>query len=420
MITLVQYFRRVALGAALVGLPIALSGAQRTAADARWQPWIGCWRAEGAVTSPLVCVTPTAVSSAVQIAAIDSGRIITRDTVNADGNSRQVAKGGCSGTERAHFSADANRVYLRSDLKCSGGLQRVGTGMLSIAPDGDWIDAQSMTVGGNSVVRATRFHETKISASELPTEIAAVAGTRDLAANAARTAAGAPISSAVIIEAVKELDTAVVQTWIVQRGTRFKFGGNELVALADAGVPGSVTDVLIGVSYPDHFALQERPARMVGGNELTSLDSARLASQYLNSRCYGYGSFDPFWSSSSLYDPCASRYGLYGYNYYSSRYGSYGYSPFGYGYGYGSGYVSYVPVVVVKGADNPHGRVVNGHGYTRDTGSGSSGSYAGSSSSSSSRSAGSSSSSGSGGSSSSGSSSSSSSSDGGRTAHGRP
>jgi hypothetical protein len=275
-----------------------------------------------------------------------------------------------------------------------------------------------MNVGGNSVVRATRFHEAKVSSVDLPVDIAAIAGPRDLSANAARTAAGAPISSAVIIEAVKELDTAVVQTWIVQRGTRFKFGGEELVALADAGVPGSVTDVLIGVSYPDHFALQERPARMVGGNELTSLDSARLASQYLNSRCYGYGSFDPVWNSSSNFDPCGLRYGLYGYNYNPYRYGSYGYSPFGYGYGYGSGYVSYAPIVVVKGADNPHGRVVNGHGYTRDGTSGS-GSYAGSSSSESSRSAGTSSAGGSS-SASSGASSSSSSSGGGRTAHGRP
>lgn len=417
MLTLIQYSRRIALGAALVMIPIATSAAQTAAADARWQPWIGCWRADPIATvAPTVCVTPTAVTSAVQIATIDSGRVITRDTVNADGASRQVAKGGCTGTERARFSADANRVYLRSELTCGGGIKRVGTGMLSIAPDGDWIDVQGTSAGGNSAVRATRFHEAKMPASELPAEVAVVAGPRDLSAGAARTAAGAPLSSPVIVEAVKELDTAVVQTWIVQRGTRFKFDAKELVALADAGVPGSVTDVLIGVSYPDHFALQDRAPRMVGGNELTSLDSARLASEYLNSRCYGYGAYDALWGSASRFDPCGYRYGSYGYNYY--RYGSYGYSPYGYGYGYGSGYVSYAPVVVVKGEDKPHGHVVNGHGYTRDSGTGSSGSYAGSASSS--HSSGSGGSGGGGGSSSGGSSSSSSSSGGGRTAHAKP
>jgi hypothetical protein len=419
MLTLIQYSRRIALGAALAAIPVAVSSAQKAEAEARWQPWIGCWRADQSpTTAPAVCVSPTASSSAVQIATIDSGRIVMRDTINADGASRHVAKGGCTGTERAHFSADANRVYLRSDLTCAGGIKRVGTGLLSIAPDGDWINVQGTSAGGNSAVRATRFHETKVPASELPIDIAMVAGAQDLSANAARTAAGAPLSSAVIVEAVKELDTAVVQTWIVQRGTRFKFDAKELVALADAGVPGSVTDVLIGVSYPDHFALQERSPRMVGGNELTSVDSARLASQYLNSRCYGYGGYDPFFGSLSSIDPCSSRYGLYGYNPY--RYNSYGYSPYGYGYGYGygSGYVSYAPVVVVKGSENPHGHVVNGHGYTRDSGSGTSGSYAGSSGSS--RDSGSGGSGGGGSASSGSSSSGSSSSSGGRTAHAKP
>ena len=147
-------------------------------------------------------------------------------------------------------------------------------------------------------------------------------------------------------------------------------------------MPGSVTDVMVGVSFPEHFAFREPTSAMKGGN-LSSLDSARLASEYLSSRCYG--GFEPLWSSSYSYDPCSLRYGLFGYSpYYRYGYGyGYGYSP--YTYGYGNGFVTYVPVVVVKGSETPHGHVVNGHGYTRgsDGGSASSGSRtAGSSSSS--------------------------------------
>jgi hypothetical protein len=364
-----------------------------------------------------VCVSPTAVTSAVQIVTIDSGRVVARDTVNADGAERRVAKGGCTGWERAQFSSDANRVYLRSELACGAGLKRSGSGMLSMSPDGDWLDVQGMTVGGASTVRATRFREAKIAALDVPADIALPNAGRELATSAARTLAGAPLSGEAIIEAVNRVDTAVVQTWIVQRGRKFRLDGAGLMALADAGVPGSVTDVLIGVSYLEHFALQERPGSVMAG-PLTPLDSARLASQYLSSRCDNR--FDSYWSSSFLLDPCSSRFGVsYLYNPY--RYGSYGYNS--YGYGYNTGYAGYVPVVIVKGSDTPHGRVVNGRGYTRNSdGSASSGSLFGSSawgSASGSRSAGSGST-GSSGSPSSGASSSSSSSSAGRTAHERP
>jgi hypothetical protein len=416
MLNRVQYSRRIALGAALIMASATTVVAQNGMAETKWEPWIGCWRVtrDGqlglASVGPLVCVTPAGVSSAVQIATIDSGKVVARDTINADGTDRQIAKGGCTGSQRAHFSSDAKRVYLHSELACGTGLKRSGTGMLSISPDGEWLDIESMQVAASSTVSATRFHTAKAVASEVPADIAAATTGRELAISAARAAAGEPLSSASIIDAVKQVDTAVVQTWIVQRERRFNFDAKALTALADAGVPGSVTDVLIGVSYPEHFALQERPASVLGGGPLTPLDSARLASQYLSNRCYS--GFDPYWNSSSWFDPCASRFGL-SYLYSPYRYGSYGYNT--YGYGFTPGYVGYVPVVVVKG-DNPHGRVVNGHGYTRSgdgfatSGSSSHGS-SGSSASASGGSAASSSGSSSSGSSSSG---------GGRTAHGRP
>lgn len=415
MFNRVQYSRRIALGAALIITSATTVVAQTGVADTKWEPWIGCWRVTRggqlnlAPTGPLVCVTPTGISSAVQIATIDSGKVVARDTVNADGADRQIAKGGCTGSQRAHFSSDAKRVYLRSELACGTGLKRSGTGMLSISPEGDWLDVESMHVAASSTVSATRFHAAKVAASEVPADIATATTGRELAISAARAAAGEPLSSASVVDAVKQVDTAVVQTWIVQRGRKFNFDAQTLVALADAGVPGSVTDVLIGVSYPEHFALQEQSASAMAGGPLTPLDSARLASQYLSSRCYG---FDPYWSSSSLFDPCASRFGL-SYLFSPYRYGSYGYNP--YGYGYTPGYVGYVPVVVVKG-DNPHGRVVNGHGYTRSGDGFATSGSASPGTSGSSASAGGGSAASSSGSSSSGSASSG----GGRTAHGRP
>lgn len=420
MFTRIHAAPRVALGAVLFVLGASTARAQAATTDPRWEPWIGCWQPEAplqadiAAKLPFVCVTPTNVRSAVQIATVENGKVVSRDTVNANGQQHRVDKQGCSGWDRADWSADARRVYLHSELTCTAGLKRTGTGLLAISPEGEWLDVQSVTTSGNTGVRAVRYHEATTTVG-LPAEMASLNTGRQLATNAARASAGAPLNGAAVVEAVKLVDTSVVQTWIVQRGRKFTLDAKALVALADAGVPGSVTDVLIGVSYPERFALQQPPARLAAGSELTPLDSARLVSEYISSRCFNV--LDPYWSSSSYgIDPCYSRYGYYGYGYNPYRYSPFGYGGYGYGYGSGyyyGGYVTSAPIVVVKG-DETHGQVVKGRGYTR-TGDGSA-----SGGSSTSRSGGSGSSSGSSGGSSSGSSGSSSSGSSGRTAHPRP
>jgi hypothetical protein len=416
MTTRIHAASGLALGAAILLCIGTTTRAQSAKSDPRWEPWIGCWQPEAppqadvATKLPFVCVSPTNVSSAVQIATVENGSIVTRDTVDASGQQRTVNKQGCTGWDRAQWSADSRRVYLHSELTCTAGLKRTGTGLLAISPEGEWLDVQSVTTSGNTGVRATRYHEVATAAG-LPAEMANLTSGKQLATNAARASAGAPLNGAAIVEAVKLVDTSVVQTWIVQRGRKFTLDAKALVALDEAGVPGSVTDVIIGVSYPEHFALRQ-PSGLVAGSELSPLDSARVASEYVSNRCFN--NLDPYWTRSYGIDPCASRYGSYGYYYSPYRYSPFGYGSYGYGSGYYYGGFVTAPIVVVKGEDT-HGQVVKGRGYTRTgDGSASGGSTSRSGGSSSGSSSGSSGGSSGGGSSSGGSSSS------GRTAHPRP
>ena len=373
--------RMHAVSAALVTITLLSGGgvaAQSTqfTLDARWQPWLGCWQPSEApavisarVTT--VCVAPTNSASAVQVTILEDTVVTMRDTVDASGVARRVDREGCSGTETGAWSADNRRVFLHTNLKCGTGLARIGNSIVAMTPSGEWLTVQTMTVGAGSGVRAVRYRDAgslKTLSRELPY------ADPHLAVVSARANAGAALDVAAVVEAVKRTDTAAVQAWIVARGTKFNLSAQQLVALADAGVPGSVTDVMIGVSYPERFAL-ESPPRPVGDGHGATVDDGLYNSPY--------------------YPP---------YSYYP-RYGYYGYGAYGY---------NAAPVVIVRGSDEPHGKVVKGHGYSQ----GSSGSSASpSSSSKSSGSSGSGSSSGSGGSSSGGSSSSSS---GGRTAHTRP
>src|ERR1043166_1949736 len=396
---------------ALVAICASSASAQTPAASARWNAWIGCWQpTESVAPSNLLCVTPVDENS-VRLRAVVNGKVTVRDTLTADGAQHPVSREGCTGWQRARWSADGRRVFTKSELTCTGNIKRTTSGILSIAPDGEWVDVQGVSAGGNTGVRANHY-QPAFSESAVPKEIADILAGKQLARSTARTAAGTRLLGHDLLEAVGELDSTVVAAWLIERGQAWDVDAKSVVAWADAGVPASAPDVLAGLASPERFARKGEPTGGGGGYDvLTARDSSRLASQYLRDQCFtGLGS----WLYSPYgFDPCLYSYG-YGYSRY--RYNPYGYYGGGYGPYYGGGGITYVPVVVVKEEPQSHGRVVNGHGYSSGTGStGSDGSRTTSSGSSGSSSSGSSGSSGSGGSSSG--SSSSSSSGGGRTAH---
>jgi hypothetical protein len=423
--------------------------------DTRWQAWLGCWQpadapaSSGAAAAPVtaVCVSPIDAPSAVEVATIEDGKVTARDTIDASGAERRIDKEGCVGATAGRWSADNRRVFIHSTMTCDGGLARTNNAIVAMTPAGEWLDVHTLTVAKTTGVRAIHYRDAN-SLKDLPAEFADIDADRGLAIASARMAAGASLDVPAILEAVKQTDTSAVQAWIVERGTQFKLDAGQLVQLADAGVPPSVTDVMIGVSFPEHFALKEpgsSPPRVGYGSGVASNYDALYGygscagaamSMYGRNGCapcgWGYGTLMPM-----TFDDCVGRYG---YGYARSLYDPYYASPYsplyGYygGYGYGNyGYYA-APVVVVKGEQPVHGKVVNGRGYVRG-GSGTSASSGSSrvnndgarrtrSASSGSSSGRSSSSGSSGGSSSAGSSSSSSSSSGSsgtvRTAHPRP
>ncbi len=428
------------LAAALSFSTALAAGAQQT--DARWQAWIGCWQPAangGAIAgAATLCVSPLRSGAAVEVATIDSGMVKSRDTLDASGTLRTIDKDGCKGTERGEWSQDDRRVFRRVELTCNGGLKRVANTITSITPTGEWLDVQSVNVNGAAAVRATHYFSIAAgNTASLPAEFKNVGADMGLAVASARTAAAAALSVGSLVEAVRSTDTLAVQAWVIERGAAFtNLDDKMLVRLANAGVPGAVTDVMIGASYPDHFALKTA-APASGYNAYSELDSARIANR---ARCdYGISAmwtalYDPTCGNSLYSSRYRSRYGYYDYLYgYGNPYSLLGYG--GYPYSgsslyYGGVYGGYygAPQVIVKGSDQPaHGRVVNGRGYScgscSTTGSGgSSSTYTGgvdrsggytSGGSSASTAPSSSSSSGS-------SSSSSSSGDAGRTAHPRP
>ncbi|MGZ8378157.1 MAG: hypothetical protein ACXW0Z_13100 [Gemmatirosa sp.] len=352
---------RLLLGAsALLLSGAAAAEAQNAGTDTRWRAWVGCWSpvdADGAVSAgaAVTCVVPA--GPGVELLTIADGKVAARDRLDATGDRRARSQDGCEGWEQAQWSADGRRLHVRSAATCASGVTRSSSGLLAFAPDGDWLEVRSASVGTGAGVRVARYRPT--SPATLPAEVASALQTsrRD---EEVRLALGAPITTDEVADAVRLSDAPVVEAWLAARGQGFTLDARRLTQLADRGVPERVIDVMVALSYPKTFALN--PA--TGEQQRRTLATADQGGQRPGPTAWLY--------------PTPFGYGAYGWNPY--RYGAYGYnSYYGNGY-YGNGFYGGgwfpggSPVVIVvrdpNGAPEERARAVNGRGYTRGRSSG--------------------------------------------------
>ena len=418
MTTTMNIARRTGLAAGMLAIGAlalpSLAAAQGVRADARWQGWLGCWQPVTATSAdsytawmeqrardagaPTLCIVPSTSATAVDFVTIAGGKVATRETVDAGDTHRARQRDGCDGWEGAQWSDNARRVYLKSEYDCAGGVTRTSSGMLAMSGNGELLEIESVGSGGTKSVHVARYRS--VAAPEgFALDSALVPRADAIPVTAARAAAAGALTGNDIVDAVTHADSLVVEAWMLERGDQFTVNAKQLAALADAGVPGRITDLLVALAYPKVFALKQPTVAM------TPPPAATGSALYVTvppASPYGYG-YNPFGYSPYGYSP-------YGYDDYAYRYGYNGYS---------YGYLYQPPIVIVRagagGTARPHGHVVNGQGYTRDP------SPANEPSTSRRGSSGSSGSSSSGSTSSSGSSSSSSSSSGsGETRHAKP
>ena len=417
-----------ALAAAMAVLLASVAtptSAQTVQPDGRWQAWLGCWapagtliRSIGSAPSSVVCVVPTSTASAVDVVTVSEGKIVDRTHVDTDGRPHTITKDGCTGWQSAKWSPSARRVYLKSEYACSGAPTSHVSAVYAMAGSGEWIDVQGMRVDKNSGVHSVRYRETA-DVGALPEGIRRTLRGPSLSRNAAMLAATTPVSLADVEEASRELDEAVVSTWLIEADKLnierpAKLNAKELVELSDRGVPPSVIDVMLGLSYPDILAVNPAsrastrqgsdsgyamygmygsPGVMSLSNPLIGFDRFGLPIYASDAALYGACSpwlYGPYDAQLNLYNslfPCGRNAGAF-YNGLPYGFGGYGiYGGFGGygGYGYG-GYFGGGPVVVPKQTPTgpttySHGHIVNGKGYVPGSaGSGGSASPSGGSS----------------------------------------
>lgn len=368
-------FARTLAAVAVCAAPgvLAAQAAAPDAAGGPWRAWVGCWVADapdGAATfdsaaaGRQICVLPTTRASAVEVRRIEGDRTVRRDTIDASGERRVSVREGCRGWDQAGFSADGQRVFLHSEYTC-GPVTRVARGVLAVTARGAWLDVRSVSAAGAPpVVQVAQYRAAPSTIAE-PGELAAVTGALGLALDAARRAAGAPLTTDDVAEAVRRTDAATTASWVAAAGQRFALDARQLRALSAAGVPGEVTDMMIAVSNPRVFALS------AGDGIGTPRSAERAARTYAEGRNGawnnpagwgfrpGFGYVDPFWASAFGFSPFG--FSPLGFNSLGYR-GGFGWNP---GFFPGGVFVGGAPVVVVRPSQpQPRVQLTRGGGYT--------------------------------------------------------
>lgn len=337
---------------AISGVALHASTATASPVQPGWEAWLGCWEQAGSDTGEqLVCVLPGTDARSVRMATVTDGVITDETVLVADGVARPVDDEGCTGTETAFFSRDQRRVFTRAELDCRG-VQRVSTGVLALVSESEWVDAQALTVAGQSAARTVRYRA--VSRADTPPAIAALLPAEQrLATEAARLDAAAVLGIDDVVEASGAVAAPALEALLGARQQGFSLNARTITQLAESGVETSTIDVMIALSYPARFAVHERDpnaeyaAAQERDDRLRNECRNPVLSRRYSAACYGFG-----YGSSLYYD----RY----------AYGMYGYSPWGYdryGWHYGRS-----PIIIVQpqpGTPAPRGgNVVKGRGFT--------------------------------------------------------
>lgn len=348
---------RSTLAAAVALVPLAagptFAQAPVTPADARWAPWLGCWRSVDDLASvgARVCVVPR--DAGVAVVTVVGGQRISDELRIADGRDRTVDTAGCRGTAVVRWAEHGARLYRTAKVACDGADARTLTSVSFFGQGPTWVDVETVKDGDDTRVRVTRL----VRASTL----VLADGTTFARSTSVPTTALAKWTVDDVIDMSRMLPPDGVQAAVAEVPGPFALNKRSLAALADAGVADRVIDLMVGVTYPSKFVVQRATAgpSPIGpiGVSLSDPFFSPIVGPAALFNCY-----QPFsWAEMTYWSDCAgydSRYYARAAGYYSGYWGVYG--------------PDWIPTTVVGaiGGLEPaaaplEGRLVNGRGYTQ-------------------------------------------------------
>ncbi len=332
--------------------------APRAATDdgARWQPWVGCWQLldedvkdqfdvsadevgkadrrpqpERRVSGTQVCVARQ--GRGVTLTTVVGAQRVLEETIVADATDHPIEEADCRGTKRSEWSGTASRLYTRAEITCAEQPLRKISSLTTMMPGPTWMDVQLIDIAGSKSIRIRKFQRVPETGQARRDFVAPFGG------ESAWTIAD-------VKEASARLAPETVQAALVELKSGFNLSAKQLLDLDRSGVPDSVIDLMIALSYPKRFVV-ERAARTSAGSYGGFYDGALGGLWPWIADAY-------FWPS--YYSPFTYRYWGYYDPYYVPNSGYYYIGSPG-----SPGSTGSTPTA------SGEGRVVDGRGYTRIT-----------------------------------------------------
>lgn len=276
------------------------------ALDPRWLPWLGCWdlqadavdyRQTTDLARRTVCVSARPDGRGVNISTFVDGTVALEETLLADGERHSLVRNACSGWQEARWSRDGHRLLSRAELECDQGPDRSFSGLSLLASGDVWVDVETVGLDDHRELLVRRYRRTRDEVVE-ELGLAPLAPERALAAADARARAAAPLEVDDVIEAAEQLPPEAVEAAILESDSTFEIDADTLVRLADAGLPDEVVDLMVAVSFPDHFVVDRgEPDAGPGAAPPRGRRGGHVGYPYPG---YGlYGPYPAYW----FYDP---------------------------------------------------------------------------------------------------------------------
>ena len=232
--------------------------AQEQGLRAGWQPFIGCWQSMAAEEEDQGILCLIAEGQDVEMLTIVDGEIEFSEPLVADGGAHGFERDDCWGTESARFSGDRRRLYTASLVTCDGGVSRRSTGIISMPTPDEWIDVRAIETNGATTVWSKRYLRTSPSVLSPPGLDIPVARPNPFAQHGGISHATSPITIDDVIDASRNVNVNAVTGWLAEVAPRFQgLSVEDLIRLEDAGVATAVIDMVVELSFPEHFALNE-------------------------------------------------------------------------------------------------------------------------------------------------------------------
>src|SRR5205085_2132261 len=93
----------------------------------------------------------------IRILTLNAEKVVTEQTLIADGVARPVTEAGCTGSRRAEWSKNGTMLYTHTELKCEGRPDQTATGLHLWTAGPTWLDIQVAQASGRDAVDVRHY-----------------------------------------------------------------------------------------------------------------------------------------------------------------------------------------------------------------------------------------------------------------------